>query len=154
MTERNRTQLDTDIDAAMGTRDLAEHTLEKALFQALVDSYLSYTATAKTANYTVVINTDSGVNFSSSLDGMIFTLPSIAVGHVTTFINTADDGDAKLSVSPAAADGIEYVGGKVDDKDVINTKATANKGDFITIVSFSETVAWQVTGVRGIWAKE
>lgn len=109
----------------------------------------------KTANYTVVIVTDSAKIFSSVLDGMVYTLPSIAEGDVFTFINNAEDGDAKLSISPAAADGIVYAGAKVDDKDVINTKATAKKGDYIVIKSSDAgTVAWQVPEARGIWAKE
>jgi len=109
----------------------------------------------KTANYTVVIVTDIGKIFTSVLDGMVYTLPAIAEGDNYTFINLAEDGDAKLSVSPNANDGIVYGGAKVDDKDVINTKATALKGDYVTIKSSDAgTVAWQVPASRGIWAKE
>ena len=111
--------------------------------------------TEKTANYTVVIVTDSGKVFSSVLDGVVFTLPSIAGGEVYTFINTAEDGAAALNISPAAADGIMYAGSNTDDKDLINTKATAIKGDYIKIKSSEAgTVAWQVVDARGIWEKE
>ena len=55
----------------------------------------------KTAAYTVVVVTDSGKIFSSSLDGIVFTLPSIATGENYGFINIADDGDAALNISPA-----------------------------------------------------
>ena len=111
-------------------------------------------AVTKTANYTVVATTDSGKTFKSTLDGIVYTLPSIAVGNTVTFVNMAEDGQAKLSVSPAALDGISYVGKAIDNKDIINTKATAKKGDFITLASLDGVVAWQVTACRGVWAKE
>ena len=110
--------------------------------------------TEKTAAYTVVITTDSGKIFSSQLDGMVFTLPSIAIGNTVTFINTAEDGGAALNISPAAADGITYAGSSTDNKDLINTKATAVKGDFVTLASLDGVVAWQVVAARGIWQKE
>lgn len=111
-------------------------------------------AVEKTANYTVVINTDSGKTFTSELDGMVFTLPSIAVGNTVTFVNMAEDGTAAMNISPAALDGITYAGSQVDDKDLINTKATAKRGDFVTLASLDGVVAWQVVAVRGVWAKE
>ena len=81
-------------------------------------------------------------------------MPSIATGNTITFVNMADDGQAKLSVSPAAADGVTYAGSSTDNKDLINTKATAKKGDFVTLASLDGVVAWQVIAVSGIWAKE
>lgn len=111
-------------------------------------------AEIKTANYTVVITTDSGKTFASETDGIVFTLPPIAVGNVVTFINLARDGQADLTISPAAADGITYAGSSTDNKDLINTKATAKYGDFVTLASLDGTVAWQVVAARGIWAKE
>ena len=108
----------------------------------------------KTANYTVVITTDSGTTFTSSLDAIVFTLPSIAIGNTVTFVNTARDGVAALNISPATIDGITYAGSSTDNKDLINTKATAKYGDFVTLASLDGVVAWQVVAVRGIWAKE
>jgi len=108
----------------------------------------------KTANYTVIISTDSGSTFTSSLDGVVFTLPAIAIGTTVTFVNTGPDGTAALNISPAAADAITYDGTDVDDKDLINTKVTANYGDFVTLASLDGVIAWQVVAVRGIWAKE
>ena len=111
-------------------------------------------AEEKTANYTVIINTDSGKSLASDLDGVVFTMPSIATGNTITFVNTAEDGTAELSVSPAAVDGINYIGSNTDNKDLINTKATAKKGDYVTLASLNGTAAWQVVAVRGVWAKE
>lgn len=112
------------------------------------------TPVVKTANYTVVITTDSGKTFTSKLDGIAFTLPAIAIGNTVTIVNIAKDGQALLTVSPNANDGITYAGSSTDDKDIINTKATAKKGDYITLASLDGVVAWQVVAVRGIWAKE
>lgn len=116
----------------------------------LVDS----NAEIKTANYTVIISDDSGKTFVSKLDGVVFTLPSIAIGNTLTIVNMSDDGQGELSISPAAADGITYDGSSTDNKDLINTKATAKKGDFVTLASLDGTVAWQVVDARGVWAKE
>ena len=111
-------------------------------------------AEEKTANYTVIINADSGKSLASDLDGVVFTMPSIATGNTITFVNTAEDGTAELNISPAAADGINYIGSNTDNKDLINTKATAKKGDYVTLASLNGTTAWQVVAVRGVWAKE
>jgi len=117
----------------------------------LVDS----NAESKASAYTVVITTDSGKTFTNALtDGVVFTLPSIAIGNTVTFVNTAPDGQADLTISPAAADGITYAGSSTDNKDLINTKATAKHGDFVTLASLDGVVAWQVVAIRGIWAKE
>lgn len=111
-------------------------------------------AEIKTANYTVVVNDDSGKTLVSALDGIVYTLPSIAIGETVTFVNMADDGQAALNISPAALDGITYAGSATDDKDLINTKATAKKGDYVTLASLDGVVAWQVVDARGVWAKE
>ncbi len=116
----------------------------------LVDS----NAEIKSSNYTVIINDDSGKTIVSSLDGFVATLPSIATGNTITFVNMANDGQGEYSISPAALDGINYIGSNTDDKDLINTKATAKKGDYVTLASLNGTTAWQVVAVRGIWAKE
>ena len=111
-------------------------------------------AVAKTANYTIIITTDSGKTFTSKLDGMVFTLPSIAIGNTVTIVNTAPSGTAGISISPAALDGITYAGSSTDNKDLINTKATAKYGDSVTLASLDGVVAWQVVDARGVWAKE
>lgn len=120
-----------------------------------LNSFLvSSTSVAKEANYTVVITADSGDTFTSETDGVVFTLPSIAIGNTITFVNNAVDGANTLTISPAAADGITYAGTAVDDKDLINTKSTSKRGDFVTLASLDGVVAWQVVAARGIWGKE
>ncbi len=69
-------------------------------------------------------------------------------------MNNAANGTNALTISPAAADGICYAGTKVDDKDLINTKATSKQGDYAVLASLEDAGAWQVTEARGVWAKE
>ena len=107
----------------------------------------------KESSYTVA-NGDSGKTLTSKTDGVVFTLPAISVGRVVTFVNTAQDGVNTFTISPAAADGILYAGSLVDDKDLINTKATSKVGDFVTLASLNSTVFWTVVDVQGTWAKE
>ena len=113
-----------------------------------------FNITQKDSNYTVVISTDSGKTFLSNTTDVVFTLPAIAVGNVYTFINTAADGGNNLTVSPASADGILYLGALTDDSDVINTASTSKVGDYVTIASLNSTVFWTVVNVQGVWAKE
>ena len=107
----------------------------------------------KGSSYTVTTS-DSGKTFVSETDGVVFTLPAIAIGYSFTFVNNAPDGANALTISPNASDGITYAGSSTDDKDLINTKATSKQGDFVVISSLNGTAAWQVTQVRGTFAKE
>ena len=107
----------------------------------------------KKSNYTVTTS-DSGKTLVSETDGVVFTLPAIAIGYSFKFVNNAPDGANALTISPAAADGITYAGSSTDNKDLINTKATSKQGDYVVISSLNGTVAWQVTEVRGTFAKE
>ena len=114
-----------------------------------------YNIEQKDSNYTVVIgNGDSGKTFLSNTKDVVFTLPAIAVGSVYTFINTGADGQNNLTISPAAADGILYVGGLVDNKDLINTLTTSKVGDFFKIAALNSTDFWTVVEAQGVWAKE
>lgn len=153
MTVQSKAELEANRASAFPVTEINKETLESALTADMIDTMLD-DQVIKTANYTVVITTDSGQTFVSKLDGMVFTLPAIAIGNTITFINTADDGAAAINISPAAVDGITYAGSSTDDKDLINTKATAKKGDFVTLASLDGVIAWQVVAVRGVWAKQ
>ena len=117
-------------------------------------SVSGYNIQPKESAYTVVISTDSGKTFTSKTDGMVFTLPAIAIGNVFTFVNTAPDATNTFTVSPNSSDGILYVGSLTDNKDVINTKSTSKVGDYVTIASLNSTAHWTVVDVQGVWAKE
>ena len=114
-----------------------------------------YNIEQKDSNYTVVINNgDSGKTLLSNTKNVVFTLPSIAVGNVYTFVNTGADGQNNLTISPVSIDGILYLGGLVDNKDLVNTQATSKVGDYVTIASLNSVVFWTVVDVQGVWAKE
>jgi len=107
----------------------------------------------KTDNYTV-LDTESGYTFAIATDAKVFTLPSTAKGLTYTFVNTGADAAVLLSVSPAAADKIMGGGmAAVDNKDCLNTKATAKKYDYVTIVG-DGVDGWIITNKEGIWAAE
>ena len=117
-------------------------------------SVSGYNIQPKESAYTVVISTDSGKTFISNTDGVVFTLPAIAIGNVFTFVNTAADATNTFTVSPNSSDGILYLGSLTDDKDVVNTASTSKVGDYVTIASLNSTVFWTVVDVQGVWAKE
>jgi len=109
---------------------------------------------------------DSGKTFLVGTDALVITLPSAAVaGIIYTFVNSGADGAAIITISPAAADGINgtitlaasvvVLSGTVD-KDLINTKATATTGDSVTLFSSGTvgTKGWMVTSSTGIWASQ
>ena len=107
----------------------------------------------KSANYTVT-NADSGKTFTTSTDGMVFTLPPISIGRIFTFVNTAADGTNALTISPNANDGILYAGSLTDDKDIIITKTTSKVGDFVVCASLNSTGHWTIVDVQGVFVKE
>ena len=117
-------------------------------------SVSGYNIQPKESAYTVVISTDSGKTFTSKTNGMVFTLPAIAIGNVFTFVNTAPDATNTFTISPNSSDGILYLGSLTDNKDVINTKSTSKVGDYVTIASLNSVVFWTVVDVQGVWAKE
>ena len=120
-----------------------------------MDTHIIRDGVEKTAAYTVVVNTDAGKTFYiGSGNSVVFTLPSIAVGNTYTFVNNNKDGQGLLTISPAALDGIGFKGSATDNKDLINTLATAKEGDSVTLASIDQVVSWQVTQASGVWAKE
>ena len=73
---------------------------------------------------------DSGTVFLVGTDALVVTLPA--------------------TIANAAADSVS---GSVADKDIINTKATANKGDRITLIG-DGVDGWYIVEGVGIWASE
>jgi hypothetical protein len=119
------------------------------------------------AAYTLNAIADSGCVITTATDNAAITLPDAAAGNkgcMVTVINTGAAGAAKVSISPHSSDkiygGIHGAAGgdlvtfdEVADKDIINTKATALKGDYATLVSDGST-GWYVIGGKGVWASE
>jgi len=98
-------------------------------------------------------------------DALTITLPKIEAGNLgATFLfrNTGADGNNTITLSPNAVDGIngtianaaaDSVASGVVDKDFVNTKATANKGDYVILRAVALT-EWYIIGGVGIWASE
>ena len=83
------------------------------------------------------------------------TLPATATALAgVTLVCMAPFGTAAITLDPAAADKImgPDLGG-VDNKDLVNTLATARRGDLITITA-GHTDGYVVNQLKGTWAAE
>ena len=106
---------------------------------------------SKTLNYG-----DSGKVFLVGTDALTITLPATKAGARFTFVNSGADGAALITVSPNSSDKIIGTIAAVsmtasDDGDLTNTKVTANKGDWATIVGDGSD-GWYIIGGDGVWA--
>lgn len=88
-------------------------------------------------------------------DGDALTLPAIADGLTgITILAVGAFGTTAVTISPQAADmilGPDITG--ADNKDLILTKATQRRGDFVTL-TFGDADGYAVTAMRGTWARE
>ena len=108
---------------------------------------------------------DSGKTYNIATDAKTFTLPLISatnLGMKYRFRNTGADNAVALTLSPNALDGIngtianataDSVASGVVNKNLVNTKATANNMDWIEVEAVALT-KWAATGGVGIWASE
>lgn len=100
---------------------------------------------------------DSGKLFAVTAagDADALTLPSIADGlNGVTILAVGAFGTTAVTIDPAAADmilGPDITG--ADNKDLICTKATQRRGDFVTL-DFGDADGYAVTEMRGTWARE
>lgn len=119
---------------------------------ALIHQYV--TNATKAANHTCT-EFDVGKELRCTADAVVFTLPATVLGYNYTFINWGADGDIGFSVSPNANDKIMGVNinPAADDKDLVNTKATAIRGDLIEIEGDGD-LGWYVRRMYGTWARE
>jgi hypothetical protein len=117
-----------------------------------------------TDDYTIT-SAMSGYVFFIATDAKTITLPKVAdvePGFWFTVVNSGANGNNIVTLSPNAADGIfgEIANASQDSapsgangKDLVNTKATAIKGDRVTLVA-DGTADWFVIEGVGIWASE
>tara|TARA_R110000772_G_C13310310_1_gene440374 strand:- start:40986 stop:41411 length:426 start_codon:yes stop_codon:yes gene_type:complete len=105
---------------------------------------------------------DSGKEFEIGTDAKVITLPATKKGLVYRVRNIGADGNNTVTLSPVAADKIigsisnaaaDSVSAGANDKDIINTKATANRGDWIELTG-DGVDGWYISGGVGIWASE
>lgn len=88
-------------------------------------------------------------------DAAALTLPAIAAGlGGITILAVGAFGTTAVTVSPNASDmilGPDISG--ADDKDLICTKATQRRGDFVTL-DLGDADGYVVTELRGTWARQ
>lgn len=107
----------------------------------------------KSANYTMT-EADSGLITYIDTDAITITLPATVTGYTYTFVNAGNDGAVAVNISPNANDKIMGNGfTSLDNKDAINTKATAKRGDLLQIVGDGNN-GWCIQRVHGTWARE
>lgn len=119
-----------------------------------LDPYAAYGAReAISANKTLDIE-DNGKLFWVDTDAVVITLPAVATPVNCTIVNGGSYGTVAVNISPNASDkvqGPDLPG--TDNKDLINTKATAQRGDLAELVTGDADGAL-VTRLRGTWATE
>lgn len=106
-----------------------------------------------------------GVVQNVTVDGLTITLPATTAGASFTIRNggvaktsaaagTGDDFSNLVTVSPNSSDKIQ--GCEIsaqDDKDLLNTKATARVGDELSITG-DGTDGWLIRQLKGTWARQ
>lgn len=100
---------------------------------------------------------DSGKLFWVDTDAFVITLPAIAAGlDGFMVVNGGAFGAVLITLSPNASDmilGPDITG--ADDKDLLNTKATARRGDRVTLGgNDADGYAVQAGGLVGTWARQ
>ena len=84
------------------------------------------------------------------------TLPAVTLGHSYWIINGNADGTGLLTISPNSADKFLFAADGAagdNDKDIINTQATAKKGDYVKLV-YGSADGWVISEMLGTWVDE
>ena len=107
------------------------------------------------ATLTIAYNTHMGRPIIQ-LQACVFTLPAVAdVQGDIWIVNGAADGTL-CTISPDGSDKFVWdVAGAAgtDDKDLINTAATAKKGDYVKL-RYGAAAGWSIKEMGGIWADQ
>lgn len=120
----------------------------------LEDPYGEYTVRELISGNKTLDSEDSGKLFWVDTDAAIITLPAVATPVFPKIINGGAFGAVAVTLSPSAADTLEGPDiTAIDDKDVINTKATARRGDF-AVIGMADAAGHTITELRGTWARE
>lgn len=119
----------------------------------LKDPHEGFTAETVSDNLTLDAQ-DVGKVLCVDTDAKAITLPAVEGLAKVRVLNVGAFGNVAVTVSPNANDMVESVNAAgADNKDIINTKATACRGDFIDL-EYGDAHGWGVTRMVGTWAKE
>lgn len=98
---------------------------------------------------------DCGKLFWCTGDATALTLPAIATGlSGLAIVSGGAFGTQATTIDPNASDmilGPDITG--ADNKDLVNTKATQRRGDYVVLIA-GDADGYMVTEMRGIWARE
>ena len=94
---------------------------------------------------------DTGKVIFVTADDKTVTLPAVA-GMSFRIVNGSAYGTAAIDVAPNASDKIisRDIAG-TDNHGLVNTKATAQRGDYVDI-EYGDATGWVVVSMRGTWA--
>lgn len=98
---------------------------------------------------------DNGRVIFQGTDAKAITLPVTATPIECVIANMGAYGTVALNVAPNVNDKIQGPGlPGTNDKDHVNTKATAQRGDFISISNAGDTNGAIINDTRGIWVTQ
>lgn len=118
----------------------------------LRDPHEGFTAETVDDNKTLD-NQDTGKVFFVTTDAKTITLPAVE-GMACRVVNAGAYGTVLVTISPNANDGVKGTDlTNTDDKDLLNTKATANRGDMVEL-EYADATGWTMRRLVGTWAKE
>jgi len=117
-----------------------------------IDPHDGLTAETVSADKTLDAQDTSKVLFVDT-DAKTITLPAVE-GMKFRVVNAGAFGTVAVTISPNTNDGIKGPDlTNTDNKDIINTKTTACRGDMLDI-EYADATGWAVTKIKGTWAKE
>lgn len=103
---------------------------------------------------TTLADAQTGILIFVDTDGVVLTLPATTLLRDYKIVNGGLYGSVGITVSPNAADKLFGAGlSPTDDEDIINTKATANSGDMVSLLGDGAD-GYSIVERRGIWAEE
>lgn len=119
------------------------------------DPYGDRTARATHAASATLAAVDTGRLLCCATDAVILTLPAIADGlGGVKILNVAAYGVSGVKIAPNAADMVLGPGiTGADNKYIINTKATARRGDYV-VLDLGDADGYVITEMVGTWARE
>lgn len=97
---------------------------------------------------------DSGKVLFVDTDAKVVTLPAVEGMSGFKVVNIGAFGTVAVTIAPNAADMIEGPDiTAADDKDIVNTKVTACRGDFVRL-DYGDANGWVITDKKGTWARQ
>jgi hypothetical protein len=120
---------------------------------AFKDPWEGFTVEALADNKTLDAE-DSGKAFFITADAKTVTAPAVEGMSNIALINGGAFGTVAVTLSPNTNDMVEgpdITAG--NNKDIVNTKTTARRGDFI-IFDYGDANGWVITAKKGTWARE